>query len=271
MIKIDSFLALEATLAGRFANNVHKSDPILEHQLVNAKQSKPGSLERAIAIAVQCHSAATDKAGAPYILHPLRVMLSLDNPTEQIVAVLHDVVEDCFEGQHAKGWQFLKDEGFSREVIAALKCVTKNKKELDKPDDDESTQWENYRRFIARVILNPIARAVKLADLNDNLDVTRLSVVSSTDAARLSKYLKAREFLLFTDPDSLPRKGETLIEYVKRHHATLDDPLNEGISDAQAIRNGTLLSPDAPEYKTGTGAILAFGGQPSGQRKAKGR
>ena len=113
----------------------------LEHQLVNAKQSKPGSLERAIAVAVRRHAGATDKAGAPYILHPLRVMLSLGNETERIVAVLHDVVEDCFERDHAKGWQFLKVEGFSREVIAALKCVTKNKNELDKPGNSESTQW----------------------------------------------------------------------------------------------------------------------------------
>ena len=175
---------------------------------MNAKRSKPGSLECAIAIAVKCHSGATDKAGAPYILHPLRVMLSLDNTTEQIVAALHDVVEDGFEGEHAKGWQFLKDEGFSREVIAALKCVTKNKNELDKPGDNDSTQWENYRRFIVRALRNPVARAVKLADLNDNLDVTRLSVVSSKDAARLSKYLKARELLLSTDPDSLLKEAK---------------------------------------------------------------
>ena len=62
-----------------------------------------------------------------------------------------------------------------------------------------------------------------------------------------------------------------MIEYVKRHHAMLDDPLNKGISDEQAIRDGTLLSPDALEYQTGAGVILAYGGQPSQKRKPKGQ
>ena len=53
------------------------------------------TLEKAIAIAAEAHAGATDKAGAPYILHPLRVMLKVNSPEERIVAVLHDVVEDC--------------------------------------------------------------------------------------------------------------------------------------------------------------------------------
>ena len=77
-------------------------------------------LERAIEIAVEAHKGQLDKGGNPYILHPLRVMMSVDLELEKIVAVLHDVVEDS-------NWTFeaLLAEGFSNEVIEALKSVTK--------------------------------------------------------------------------------------------------------------------------------------------------
>jgi (p)ppGpp synthase/HD superfamily hydrolase len=70
------------------------------------------TLERAIIIAAEGHAGVKDKAGAPYILHPLRMMLRLSSPDERIVAVLHDVCEDC------RGWTFdrLRDEGFSDEI-----------------------------------------------------------------------------------------------------------------------------------------------------------
>lgn len=175
--------------------------------MVVTKQSKLGSLERAIEIAVKFHAGNEDKAGAPYILHPLRVMLSLETEPERIVAVLHDVVEDCFP-EHEKGWQFLTGEGFTAEVIAALGCVTKNQTELDKPGDSETEEWIRYKSFVQRALRNPIARAIKLADLNDNLDITRLPTVSTKDAERLSKYLKARELLLNTDPGDLPKEAK---------------------------------------------------------------
>ena len=78
-------------------------------------------LERAIEIAVEAHKGQVDKGGSPYILHPFRVMMSVDLELEKIVAVLHDVVEDS-------NWTFeaLLAEGFSIEVIEALKSVTKN-------------------------------------------------------------------------------------------------------------------------------------------------
>ena len=79
------------------------------------------SLERAIAIAAEAHAGQTDKAGAPYILHPLRVMLRLATEEERITAVLHDLCEDC------PGWDFarLKAEGFPPQVIAALRSGTR--------------------------------------------------------------------------------------------------------------------------------------------------
>jgi hypothetical protein len=78
------------------------------------------TLERAIVIAAEAHAGMTDKAGAPYILHPLRLMLALSDASDRIVAVLHDVVEDC------DGWTLarIRSEGFSEEVIEALESVT---------------------------------------------------------------------------------------------------------------------------------------------------
>jgi (p)ppGpp synthase/HD superfamily hydrolase len=78
------------------------------------------SLERAIVIAAEAHTGAKDKGGAPYILHPLRMMLNLSTTDERIVAVLHDVCEDC------PGWTFerLKSEGFSGKILEALDSVT---------------------------------------------------------------------------------------------------------------------------------------------------
>ena len=121
-------------------------------------------LERAIEIAVEAHKGQIDKGGSPYILHPLRVMGNVDGESEKIVAVLHDVVEDS-------NWTFeaLLAEGFSIEVIEALKSVTKN------------SDNEDYDSFIQRAIGNPIGRKVKIADIRDNLDVTRIPDIGEKD------------------------------------------------------------------------------------------
>lgn len=134
-------------------------------------------LERAIAIAAEAHAGQVDKGGAPYILHPLRVMLAMSEPRERIVAVLHDVVEDSdwtFEG--------LAEAGFSPAVIAALKALTK-------------TDGEAYDAFIQRAKANPIARQVKLADIADNSDLTRISQPTTEDHWRMEKYRRAAEAL----------------------------------------------------------------------------
>lgn len=133
------------------------------------------TLSRAIEIAVAAHAGQIDKAGAPYILHPLRVMLSLDSDVERIVGVLHDVVEDCPDWSMDR----LRSEGFSQDVLTALAHVTK------------LSEDEDYGAFIARAAKDPVARRVKRADLVDNLDVRRLPRVSDKDAQRLSKYLAA--------------------------------------------------------------------------------
>jgi (p)ppGpp synthase/HD superfamily hydrolase len=133
------------------------------------------TLARAIEIAVQAHAGQTDKAGAPYILHPLRVMLSLATDAERIVGVLHDVIEDCPEWSMER----LRGEGFAEDILAALALVTK------------LSEDEDYPAFISRCCSNLIARNVKRADLVDNLDLRRLPRVTDKDAMRLNKYLQA--------------------------------------------------------------------------------
>ena len=132
------------------------------------------TLQRAIEIATEAHQGQFDKAGRDYIGHPLRVMEMGKTKEEKIVGVLHDVIEDT-------DWTFekLAEEGFSDEVIAALRCVTK------------ISENENYDDFIDRVKKNPLAVAVKINDLTDNMDIRRLPYLSDKDVKRLKKYLKA--------------------------------------------------------------------------------
>ena len=132
------------------------------------------TLERAIEIATEAHRGQFDKAGNDYIQHPLRVMAAGKTTDEKIVGVLHDVVEDT-------DWTFerLAAEGFSNEVVEALRCVTK------------LSESEPYDKFIARVKTNKLAVAVKLNDLTDNMDIRRLPYLSDKDVKRLKKYLKA--------------------------------------------------------------------------------
>lgn len=136
-------------------------------------------LERAIAIAVEAHRGKVDRAGQPYILHPLRVMFRVQTEEERIVAILHDVVED-----HGDAWPMekLKGEGFPSHILDALDCVTRR-------------DGEAYEKFVERSASNPIALRVKLADLEDNLDVRRLTAISEEDRERVNRYLAAHRFL----------------------------------------------------------------------------
>ncbi len=132
------------------------------------------TLERAIVIAASGHAGAVDKGGAPYILHPLRMMLNLTSTDERIVAVLHDVCEDC------EGWTLdrLRQEGFADHIIAALDSVTKR-------------DGEDYEAFARRAAAHPIGRRVKLADLADNCDLSRISSPTEKDYQRIEKYRRA--------------------------------------------------------------------------------
>jgi len=131
------------------------------------------TLGKAIAIAAQAHQDQYDKAGAPYILHPLRMMQRMSSETEMMAAILHDVVEDT-------DWTLdkLRQAGFAAEVVQAVECLTHR-------------DHETYDEFIARVRTNAIASKVKLADLEDNMDMRRLSTLTEKDAERLHKYHRA--------------------------------------------------------------------------------
>ncbi len=140
------------------------------------------TFEDAISLAAQKHRGQFDKAGAPYILHPLRVMGNLGpnaSENERIAGLLHDVVEDC-----QVSFEDLRDLGYCDEVIAAIDALTKR--------DDEKG---DYMRAMRRVSQNSIARRVKIADLTDNMDLSRLATTTEEDLARLEKYRAAKAYL----------------------------------------------------------------------------
>jgi (p)ppGpp synthase/HD superfamily hydrolase len=153
--------------------------------------TQAGSLERAIEIAVQAHAGVTDKAGAPYVLHPLRVMLSMHSDAARITAVLHDVLEDNPDWTADR----LKAEGFGPDILEALESVTKRADEEPQAGASDEEKSDCYLRFVRRAAAHPIGRLVKRADLQDNLDVRRMKVVTEKDAKRLTRYLVARDLL----------------------------------------------------------------------------
>ena len=136
------------------------------------------TLDKAIQIAVSAHVGQVDKAGQPYILHPLRVMFSVETPHERLAAVLHDVVEDT-----EVTIDDLADEGFPTEVLDAIQALTKLK-------------GESRLDAAMRAVRNPIARKVKLADLADNMDMSRIPHPTASDHARLREYENVRKILL---------------------------------------------------------------------------
>jgi len=148
------------------------------------KTASRSLLSRAIEIAASAHATQVDKGGAPYVLHPLRMMMKQTTEAAMIVAVLHDVVEDT-------PWTLekLRAEGFSEDVLEAVACLTKRK-------------GEDYADFIARAGVNPIARQVKLADLEDNMDLRRIPEPGEKDFKRLAKYRLSWETLKRMEADN---------------------------------------------------------------------
>jgi (p)ppGpp synthase/HD superfamily hydrolase len=138
------------------------------------------TLEKALQIAAQAHEGQKDKEGLPYILHPLRAMMSVEGGEAQIVAVLHDVIEDT-----SVTADDLRQAGFSESVVAAVLCVTHR-------------QDEPYADYVVRCKGDEVARRVKLADLQDNwrLDRTLLRPHRfEADVARLHRYVLSYKFL----------------------------------------------------------------------------
>lgn len=138
----------------------------------------PPSLEDTLSLAARAHAGQLDKAGQPYILHPLRVMLRLTDPRDRIVALLHDTVEDT-----SVTFEELRALGYTEELLAALDSVTRRAS-------------EDYEEFVARSAENDIGRRVKLADLADNMDLRRLPEVRDSDTSRLERYQRAWQSLM---------------------------------------------------------------------------
>ena len=137
------------------------------------------TLEKAIAIAADAHAGQLEKNGKPYILHPLRVMMSVvgAGTDTQIVAVLHDVVEDT-----RTTLQDLREAGFSTQVLEAVATLT----------HDKSADYLTYIRTAASISL---ARDVKRADLQDNMDLSRIPDPQEMDLVRVERYRNALSIL----------------------------------------------------------------------------
>ena len=136
------------------------------------------TLQDAIVLATKYHEGQVDKAGKPYISHPMRVMEKMMLEDEKIVAVLHDIVEDT-----TITLQDLKDRGYSDYIVNSIDCLSKR-------------DGESYDKFVERTMTDTMASYVKLADLEDNMDLSRLSDVTEKDLERVEKYKKAKEKLL---------------------------------------------------------------------------
>lgn len=141
-------------------------------------------LEKAEAIARKAHAGQVDKAGNEYISHPLRVSERCHSPQAKIVALLHDTVEDTYVTP-----DLLRQQDFDEEIIEGVLSVTRK-------------DGETYAQFIERAAANAIGKEVKIADLEDNMDVRRLPHLSANDCHRLQKYLHAWRFLKGLEPDT---------------------------------------------------------------------
>jgi len=136
-------------------------------------------LGKAIAIASKAHEDQKDRGGHAYILHPIRIMMRLRTNDDELmqIAVLHDVVEDS-------NWSLddLTAQGFSTRVVNALKLLTHNLN-------------ESYEEYVTKIATNPDATRIKLEDLRDNSDITRLKGLRERDLQRVEKYHRAYLFL----------------------------------------------------------------------------
>ena len=133
--------------------------------------------KKAMKLCFAAHKEQKDKSGLPYVFHPFHLAEQMTDEDTTVVALLHDVVEDS-----PYTFDDLKEMGFSESVLAALRLLT----------HDESVP---YMEYVAAIKPNPIARAVKLADLRHNSDLSRVDEVTEKALQRREKYLKALALL----------------------------------------------------------------------------
>lgn len=139
--------------------------------------SKQPMLELALSIATEAHRGQFDKAGIDYIEHPIFVASQVNSAEEKAVALLHDVIEDS-----SITAEELLNAGLPETVVTAVQILSKKK-------------GQDYHTYLKTVKSNPIARAVKLADLKHNSDLSRLETITDKDLERLEKYKKAIDYL----------------------------------------------------------------------------
>lgn len=125
---------------------------------------------KAYKIARKAHEGQVDKGGRPYINHPLTVAKNVKGHEEKIVALLHDVVEDS-----NYSLEDIKSFGFSENVVKSIECLTRDKD-------------EDYDNYIKRILSNPIAVKVKIADMEHNSDLSRIPLITEEIRQRVKKY-----------------------------------------------------------------------------------
>ncbi len=155
------------------------------------------SLQLAIEIAKEAHYGYTDKGGNDYFLHPERVMNNLKSTVEKIVGVLHDVIED----NKNFTFEYLRKKGFGDDVLVPLDNVTRR-------------EGETYDEFLYRVKQHPVSIAVKIEDILDNCDLTRIPNITKQDRRRVKRYQRALE-ILTTDNYEF-KKTENGMKWVKK-------------------------------------------------------
>lgn len=166
-------------------------------------------LSKAITIATKFHDGQIDKAGHPYILHPLRVMLKLYNDADRQVAVLHDIIEDT-----SISLEDLRKEGFEDNILITLDSITRKKD-------------EKYFEYINRVKQNYIAKKVKRADLEDNMNLSRIQDITDKDLSRMKRYVKAYSILNNYDINDIK---------IERYHKGLEDGIYYNILPTNNLR-----------------------------------
>jgi len=130
-------------------------------------------IEKSLEIALKAYSGQKDKAGKTYILHPLRIMAKMETEEEMAVALLHDVIEDSDYTSDD-----LLSEGIPSAIVEAVQLLSK-------------VGNESYDQFVDRVSENPLASKIKIADIEDNINILRLESVDKKDLERVAKYHKA--------------------------------------------------------------------------------
>lgn len=136
------------------------------------------NIETAIQTALKAHKGQLDKTGAPYILHLMKLMIQCSDEQEMITCVIKDVINDSDITSYE-----LVSHGFSHSIVEAVECLTRH--------DDES-----FEAFVERIANNEIARKIKIKEIRDNLDLTRLSYLSSRDLVNIGKYHEALNFFI---------------------------------------------------------------------------